>query len=714
MRAAQQVETSGAATPRQPSDQEKAISQSAIEHVDTGALRRQLRSIHSPDDLRSSILQARATISDAFMRAIAAEQGYLPDGQQPELRAQATWRFEGDDTPPSWGDTLVANAYADMVGLSPSDAANLPSMPEIAQEGGLGDAAADIFWREIAFKLKDELDPGPGGRFKFLQAEGALNFMPMPHYYWQITGHLVHGIRAKDARGLWAYYHILVPPEREPAFFDAINGNGMIEMDDYGTLLASMYATQFRQLCTAAVEKKIDNLLGEYERLYAARSKLHALASLPPQQKLFARRLQSALQGPGARQRLIRDIEMRGVNTASVTPNAEGEGVLGLWESYPASLVRFERDATARFAALIDTFACDLAEVDYLLRAMTIETGELLSSAQQLAAIPYRDGLSISVLDSLALIETAADLDARPLNAETRRMALALLAAQHVVDRKLISEAVQPATLALTLQAALAGLWTHSSGQLSEDMIAKQDALPPLAFGRKVIETLIFAFTIPGCDEAIRPILLAFLQKYEKMPSLLTVFEGFITEGNTAFLHRLIERSLQPVFDHLEIPKNQRASVAQRVSDVLTEPYREATQDKPVLGEHTAKVVIGALPAKPPTEKLWSKRANKNIEQYTPEDHVRDQYADRLGPGVPPEARVTRSWLAKDRGFYQALLKWEKAGNALSPELDLAPQIAPTDEEIDAFDAGDRPTDTSEYWRLRSASQRRKSADKTI
>lgn len=57
-------------------------------------------------------------------------------------------------------------------------------------------------------------------------------------------GHLVHKLKAKDSTGRWAYYFVLVEPLRAPAFMKAIEGNGMIDLEDYGEVIASNYGEE--------------------------------------------------------------------------------------------------------------------------------------------------------------------------------------------------------------------------------------------------------------------------------------------------------------------------------------------------------------------------------------------------------------------------------------------------------------------------------------
>jgi hypothetical protein len=54
-------------------------------------------------------------------------------------------------------------------------------------------------------------------------------------------GHLIHKLKAKDTTGRWAYYFVLVQPHRERAFLKSIEGDGIINLEDYGQVIASCY-----------------------------------------------------------------------------------------------------------------------------------------------------------------------------------------------------------------------------------------------------------------------------------------------------------------------------------------------------------------------------------------------------------------------------------------------------------------------------------------
>lgn len=54
-------------------------------------------------------------------------------------------------------------------------------------------------------------------------------------------GHLVHKLKAKDKTGRWAYYFVYVRPKFENKFMGAIDGDGIIDLENYGEIIASCY-----------------------------------------------------------------------------------------------------------------------------------------------------------------------------------------------------------------------------------------------------------------------------------------------------------------------------------------------------------------------------------------------------------------------------------------------------------------------------------------
>lgn len=57
-------------------------------------------------------------------------------------------------------------------------------------------------------------------------------------------GHLIHKLKAKDTTGRWAYYFVLVEAPREAAFLKAIKGDGTVDLEEYGKIIASCYGEE--------------------------------------------------------------------------------------------------------------------------------------------------------------------------------------------------------------------------------------------------------------------------------------------------------------------------------------------------------------------------------------------------------------------------------------------------------------------------------------
>ena len=51
----------------------------------------------------------------------------------------------------------------------------------------------------------------------------------------------IHKLKAKDSTGRWAYYFMLVEPPVEQRFLTALQSDKQIDLDNYGTVIASCY-----------------------------------------------------------------------------------------------------------------------------------------------------------------------------------------------------------------------------------------------------------------------------------------------------------------------------------------------------------------------------------------------------------------------------------------------------------------------------------------
>lgn len=69
-------------------------------------------------------------------------------------------------------------------------------------------------------------------------------------------GHLVHKLKAKDTTGRWAYYFVLVTADREADFLNAIEGDGNVDLELYGKVIASCYGEEPDQNTKALLHEK--------------------------------------------------------------------------------------------------------------------------------------------------------------------------------------------------------------------------------------------------------------------------------------------------------------------------------------------------------------------------------------------------------------------------------------------------------------------------
>lgn len=62
--------------------------------------------------------------------------------------------------------------------------------------------------------------------------------------YISTQGHNVHRLKAKDSTGRWAYYFVFVSPVKEKGFLKALKEGPMVDLERYGTVLASCYGEE--------------------------------------------------------------------------------------------------------------------------------------------------------------------------------------------------------------------------------------------------------------------------------------------------------------------------------------------------------------------------------------------------------------------------------------------------------------------------------------
>lgn len=108
-------------------------------------------------------------------------------------------------------------------------------------------APNDRNWVNVITQVRSRVDPS--GKSAVLIADYSDAMISK-------SGHLIHKIKAKDNTGRWAYYFILVPPLREKAFLEALAGDGMIDIEEFGSVIASCYGEEPSQEVKAYLNTK--------------------------------------------------------------------------------------------------------------------------------------------------------------------------------------------------------------------------------------------------------------------------------------------------------------------------------------------------------------------------------------------------------------------------------------------------------------------------
>jgi hypothetical protein len=68
----------------------------------------------------------------------------------------------------------------------------------------------------------------------------------------------IHKLKAKDTTGRWAYYFVWVTPPNETMFMKAIEGDGTIDLEDFGLVVASCYGEEPNEEVRAFLKERFN------------------------------------------------------------------------------------------------------------------------------------------------------------------------------------------------------------------------------------------------------------------------------------------------------------------------------------------------------------------------------------------------------------------------------------------------------------------------
>ena len=87
-------------------------------------------------------------------------------------------------------------------------------------------------WWEVIGAVRAKVDPS---------RRSSIAAKDYEHRALRAVGHHIHKLKAKDSTGRWAYYFILVTPHNEQRFLRVVEGDGIVDMDEYGMVIASNF-----------------------------------------------------------------------------------------------------------------------------------------------------------------------------------------------------------------------------------------------------------------------------------------------------------------------------------------------------------------------------------------------------------------------------------------------------------------------------------------
>lgn len=85
-------------------------------------------------------------------------------------------------------------------------------------------------WWDVIGAVRGKVDPS---------RRSAIAAKEYEHRAICAAGHHIHKLKAKDSTGRWAYYFVLVSPHNEPRFQRDLEGDGIVDLEQYGMVIAS-------------------------------------------------------------------------------------------------------------------------------------------------------------------------------------------------------------------------------------------------------------------------------------------------------------------------------------------------------------------------------------------------------------------------------------------------------------------------------------------
>jgi hypothetical protein len=568
-----------------------------------------------------------------------------------------------------------------------------------------------------------------------------------------ISGHNIHGLRAKDTSKRWAYYFVHVESAREQVFLDAIKGD--VDLENFGTVIGSEYEYAFRQ-------RQSDRAAAYYRaRLaaYANFAEKHKIYSLPPaavsrkdDHAIRDKRLAKAMIDEGSREALADHLTY--TDTYDPASEAAGTEELVFTEVVPVGIQNEAAQIVLTFLLERSSGIAQLRKFCRLLTAPEVfDLQEELGPVRRAVSVFGGNARAFEIFDLLFVsnaslntkermasalaaladfsfvgshwLPTMAARLLKPFKAEARRRAQADIENQFseleiksaTLDflyrlsgprRRSLNSAVAAYCLAPegsfdTLQSIVVSICRQH--QKSRTMIYWLEAIR-LA-GVRVERNLAGRFTelALSSDDQGRKLLFLLNEELILEVQSLALLGNVIEEKSPVekreLVQSLLSEAVEKACEVTGYPVEARPALVARIAEGLLQHDRNA--DGSWVSKVTAEAKPAplltriALPDKAPA--IW--RDDKQPGE-TPPTFIKRHY----GPWLRADATgLTRPDLKRlDRSLYVAVANWLQK-NTLPSDCPIPQRSERVDAEIKAF--GHQNIDSNAVFRIRSAQQRR-------
>jgi hypothetical protein len=233
--------------------------------------------------------KSKAYYSQPIISALKKENGFLSPVISPTLQS-------------IFSDELKLQRYSELIVPANRD--------DIERVGSSHDLVAMLFWAEIHSIFQRQRKWSASERFDFaVLRESEQHQKRYLGWLKRALADEIHALSANDSTGSRAYYFVHVDRAREIEFLDALNGDGTIDLVNFGTVITSGYEYNFRHQQSVDARARFQKIIDRYAELakrqrsfsYSESLPLHARVASPFQ----IRRFEAALRSDGSHSALI-------------------------------------------------------------------------------------------------------------------------------------------------------------------------------------------------------------------------------------------------------------------------------------------------------------------------------------------------------------------------------------------------------------------------